>query len=871
MDRRKFLRTSNAGLLGLYAGGIGLEAQELGRVEALVEEHFPSRLHQFVWRNWELANVERMALVVAGTPTEIREMGASMGLPAKRRLSEDQLKRIYITVIRQNWHLLPEEQIVELLGWTPARYRFTLKEDDFLDVKLGRVKPRCEPLRYHAPSPEEARRAAEIRGLLTQWFGKRLHEPGEERFAFVEEFERRPAAALRTAGLRRAAEEMEIGEGWSIGGDGEAASAAEHLRWFLEHRMRAKPGAGPGRVRLRIDGTSTGWRARIGTDGIELSAQDAPSLQRAVYELERQMERREAPFLRRGEQRGREVWSPRYCYSYFALYGDPLMEGDSAGLPEGYLERAAMAGMGGVWIQAVLNNLAPSAAFPEFGEGCQTRLANLRKLVTRAEKFGLKIYLYLNEPRAMPAAFFQSRAGIRGSKFQDLYSMCTSTEVVRDWLRASLSHVFGETPGLGGVFSITMSENHTNCFSHGGAWGEKDPVAPDCPRCSKRSGAETIAELITAFRDGVREKSKTAEIVSWDWGWGRPLAEELIPKLPKDTALMSISEWSQPVERGGVRTSVGEYSISVPGPGPRARRAWALGKRNGLRTLAKTQFNNTWEIAAVPWIPVLPLILEHCRGLAAAGVDGVMASWTCGGYPSPNLHAAASYGFEPRVNDEELMRGEAERIYGPGASEDAIAAWTAFGEAFREYPYGISVYVIPTQHGPANLLRMKPTGLAPGMILFPYDAYKSWRGAYPPDTVRSQFRALAAKWRVGLEKLEAAARRASAVKRASAQRELAIARTCLHHFESTANQVEFYLLRDGLPTRDANGRRESLRRMLAIAGDEKDLSRKQYFVARGESLVGYEASNHYFYTPLDLVEKMLNCEGIERQLRAELD
>lgn len=870
MNRRTFLNVANAGLLGFYTSGAALQAQELDSVAALSEDHFPSRLHQFVWRNWELANLERLAAVVGGTPAQISEIATSMGLPAKRRLSEDQLKRIYITVIRQNWHMLPENQIVELLGWSESRYRFTLKEDDFLAVKLGRVKPRCEALRYSAPTGEQKQRAAQIRALLKRWFGEKLNDPGEDRFAFVEEFNRRPASLLRNPGLRPVAEEVELGGDWTLVADAQASRAADHLRWFLQNRMRTNLGDGAQQVTLRIDESIPGWNARIESQQILISARDATGLQRAVYELESQMERREAPFLRVGEQSRREVWSPRYCYSYFALYGDPLMEGDAAGLPDGYLERAAMSGMGGVWIQAVLNNLAPSTTFPEFGEGWQTRLRNLRELVARAQNYGLKIYLYLNEPRAMPASFFASRPQIRGSKIQDLYAMCTSSQEVRNWIRESLSHIFAEVPGLGGVFSITMSENPTNCFSYGGAWGDKNPVAPDCPRCSKRTGAEVIAELVSTFRDGVRERSKTAEIITWDWGWGRPLAKALVPKLPKDTALMSISEWSQPVERGGVRTEVGEYSISVPGPGPRAGRTWALGKRHGLRTLAKTQFNNTWEISAVPWIPVLPLVIEHCRGLAASGVDGIMASWTCGGYPSPNLHAAAAYGFEPNATDAEVLQIEAERMYGATAAPDAIAAWREFGEAFREYPYGIAVYVIPTQHGPANLLRIKATGLQPGMILFPYDAYKRWSGAYPPDVVRSQFRTLAAKWGKGLEKLEVAVGRASATKQASAQRELAIARTCLNHFESTANQVEFYMLRDGLPMLEAARRTEAQQRMLEIVRAEMELSRKQYFVARNESLIGYEASNHYYYTPLDLVEKMLNCDWIERGLRSEL-
>jgi hypothetical protein len=871
MKRRSFLQAVPGVLLAPAVAGLRLDGQEHREIAPLPAEYFPSRLHLFVWRNWELANLDRMAKVVGATADQLNAVGLSMGLPPKRQFSEDYLKRIYITVIRQNWHVLPESQIIELLGWDEQRFRFTLKEDDFLDVKLGRVKPKCDPLRYARPTDEQNRRATEIRALLTKWFGKRLAEPGEDRFAFVEELSSRASASLLNPSAKLAAGEIDLRSGWSIIAESDKAkAAAENLRRFLAERMGAKLGQGSKQIVLRLDPSKAGWHIESTPAKIVLTASEPAALQRAVYELQRQMERREAPFLTAGEQRKREVWSPQYCYSYFALYGDPLMEGDAAGLPDGYLERAAMSGMTGVWIQAVLNTLAPSKIFPEFGEGWQTRLENLRKLVARADQFGMKIFLYLNEPRAMPASFFASHPEIRGSKFQDVYAMCTSAEPVRDWLRSSLSHLFREVPGLGGIFSITMSENHTNCFSHGGAWGDRYPVVHDCPRCSKRDAAEVIAELITTFRDGVREHSKTADVISYDWGWGTPLADALIPRLPKDTAVLSISEWSQPVHRGGVKTEVGEYSMSVVGPGPRATHNWETAKKNGLRTVAKTQFNNTWEISAVPWIPVLPLVLDHCKRLAAAGIDGVMASWTCGGYPSPNLRAAAAYGFDPRLDEDAVLQSEAERMYGSAAAADAVAAWKAFSEAFLEFPYGVAIYIIPTQHGPANLLHLTPTNLNAGMILFPYDAYKAWSGAYPPDAVRSQFRLMSAKWRDGIERLERAVRRAPATKRKIAQRELAIAKTCQVHFESTANQIEFYLLRDSIAQLAGEERRKAQRRMLELVRSEMELSRQQYFVARGESLIGYEASNHYYYTPLDLIEKMLNCDWIERQLRKEL-
>lgn len=96
--------------------------------------------------------------------------------------------------------------------------------------------------------------------------------------------------------------------------------------------------------------------------------------------------------------------------------------------------------------------------------------------------------------------------------------------------------------------------------------------------------------------------------------------------------------------------------------------------------------------------------------------------------------------------------------------------------------------------------------------------------------------------------------------------ELAIAQTCGTHFESTANQIEFYLLRDERPGAGDGRRAWILDQMLALAQRERDLARAQFLVARRHSLIGYEASNHYYYTPWDLVEKMLNCEHVIAEL-----
>ncbi|MFN7919990.1 MAG: hypothetical protein U0Q16_07835 [Bryobacteraceae bacterium] len=833
-------------LLSLGAGSALWGA--LPPTNAIAEPHFPSRLYQFVWRNWELVGVTRMAALLRTSAANIIALGRQMGLANVPEPPD--LKRIYVTVIRQNWHLLPEEQLIDLLGWDRAKYDFTLKEDDFLDHKLGNAKPRCEALVYRAPSAEERTRAAEIAAMV------RLAAPASQpAMHFIQELSSTAYPRRRSADARVRSGEVDLSAGWKVEGSTDAMKRLE--RYLREAMGASRTGGKPIRARISTDGTSEGWRIRVAADSIEIEAHDPAGIAQAVYELQDRMDEREGPFLRIGVTERRAVWNPRYLYSYFALYGDPLLEPEADPFPDGYLEKLARGGINGVWMQAVLNSMAPSPTFPEFGAGSEIRLRNLKALVERASRFGVKIYLYLNEPRSMSAEFFAKREAMRGTPYRELFAMCTSAPEVRQWITASLAHVFGAVPELGGVFTISMSENHTNCFSHGGAWRKEVPTAEGCPRCSRRPSYEVLAELFQAMHDGIRQGSKTAELIHYDWGWPDDMADKLIPLLAKDSRIVSISEWSQPVERGGVKTKVGEYSMSVPGPGPRATRNWKVAREAGVGSLAKVQLNNTWEISAVPFIPVPQLVLEHLEGLRKAGISGLMPSWTCGGYASPNLEAAAMMYGDPLPPRGEILERVARRRYGSAAAADAIQAWSTFSEAFREFPYGVHVYILPTQHGPANLLRLQPTGASPGMILFPHDAYKAWCGAYPPEVAQKQLQALAGKWSAGLPRFRQAAKLASPVKRENARTDLMIAEACQIHFQSAANQIEFYRMRDA----------GNKARMVELAEAEIELAQRLYPIARAVSTIGYEASNHYYYRPLDLAEKVINCRQVIAELR----
>lgn len=848
MTRRDFLPAGGA----LGAGTWLLRIPGMAQGPApLSEPHFPDRLHLFVWRNWEIANIERIARVAATSPEKILALGASLGLPPKPRLTDDQLRRIYISVIRQNWHVIPQSQLIELLDWTQEKLEFTLKEDDFLSVKLG-PKPDCPTVIYSEPSDSAKRRTAEIRQILKQSLGSELNKSGQEPFSFVRQLSDLSFSKLRDPRAKPPTGHVDV-SGWALRAPaGESAAPIERFRSYLRTAMAAPAGT---RDSGQIEFRSVAEETREGGFSVEVQSNSvtvvsSSGFQQAVSWLQDRMEEAGGPFLPPGRFQLKPAFDLRYLYSYFALYGDPLLEPDIDPFPDGYLEKLTRVGINGVWIQAVLSTLAPAKNFPEFGEGAETRLINLRKLVDRAARYGIRVFLYINEPRSQTAAFFRTRPEMQGARQGDFYCMCTAVKEVREWMSDSLAHVFKEVPNLGGVFTISMSENLTNCFS---TWKQDT-----CPRCRNRNPEDAISEVAHAIRDGVRRSSSDAEVNIWDWGWPpwgarrSSIGPKVIPKLPKDVRLQSISEWDLPVEHGGVKARVGEYSIANVGPGPRAMENWRLAREHNIPTMAKTQFNNTWEISAVPYIPVPYLIARHCSNLRREGVRGIQASWTLGGYPSPNLAVAKEYYFEPSGEMEEILARVATRRYGSAAVSHALSAWKSFSDAFEEFPYGVHVYVIPTQHGPANMLRAKPTGVRPSMILLPQDGLAAWRGPYPAAVVRDQFLAMARGWRKGLESFRKAAELAPGSRAAQAREDLVIAEVCRIHFESVANQVEFYRLRDQPQSPEQRSK------MRELVEAEIALARELYPLARQYSVVAYEATNHYYYRPLDLAEAIIH-------------
>jgi hypothetical protein len=707
---------------------------------------FPTKAQCFIYRNWELVSPERMAEVLDTDAGTVRRMAEAMGLDPDPDVNPAWISRGYITLIRNNWHLLDYSQLCTLLGWTEDYLAFILKEDDFLSVKLGGFKPGCDRLKIRPLDQAQLKRTAEI-NALTQAVRARLPERTAQPFDFFEN--------------------------------------------------------------LPSGGT------------IETS----PTQQRFIH---------------------------RFIYSYCALYGDTFLDKQliDESFPEPMLEAYQRLGINGIWTQALLAKIAPFPFDGSVSEGYERRIEGMRYLTEKLGRYGIKLFLYLNEPRSMPNEFFADKPDIKGEpdgKFNSC--LCVGAPAVQKYLYDSAAFVAKSVPGLGGVFTITASENATNCYSH------RNESSITCPRCKEKSRAEIYALVNRLLYEGFVSENPDIQVAAYTWAWdGIDESRRVMELMPKEVAVMSVSEHHVRKNVGGVDTHVVDYSISIEGPGEYSKTLWKEAAESGRRAFAKVQFNNTWEIAAVPFIPVFDKIYRHIRGITETGnVSGLMLGWTLGGYPSPPLDMVKE--FYAKLPDIPSLDEIYEKVF-PGADTGILsAAFTKFSEAFDEYPFSIGVaYSAPQHYAPANLLYEKETGWRATMVGYPYDDLAGWRHIFPEDVFIAQLEKMYRKWGEGLELLKKADVKASK----SLSEVYDAAEVCHIHFKSMYNQAMYVTCR------------RSGKDILPLLDDEAALAERAAAVVARNATIGYESSNHYFYTMGNLLEKIINCDYLKKVFMGEI-
>ncbi len=551
---------------------------------------------------------------------------------------------------------------------------------------------------------------------------------------------------------------------------------------------------------------------------------------------------------------------PRIAFPYYAKFGNVLGNEDfKSSYPASVLENMARMRTGAVWLGAVYQHLIRTKIFPEFGKDSRAQFANLNWLIKEAGKYDLGVFLYLNEPRGMPTSFFKNYPGIKGAPGRPgdgLFSMCTSTKMVQDYLVEATATLFKEAPGLAGIILITASENPTNCYSL--------TRHPKCPCCLRQTGPEVIAQVVQLMGQGAHSVVPDARVIAWDWSWEiveDDPQKQIIDLLPSSATLMVDFERGTVIEREGVKSTVEEYSLSVVGPSPRAATHIGMGKARGMDVMAKIQVGNTWEVGLVPYIPVEQLVARKFEAMWAAGITGAMESWTLGGYPSQNWEVAKTFYYRQIADGDGGLEKVAAKIYGASVAKRVVRAWRLFSDAFELYPFSDSlIYSSVVQCGPAALLYFEPTGLTP-RIMNSYDSL-DWTQPFGPKIVANLFEKMASRWNAGLKELEDLMNDVPATHRRQAARDLGVCRAIGLYFRSIANQVSFHDSRQRWKASAAG-----LNTMKLLVKDEIAAARQFLEICSQDSRLGFEASLDYLYLPLDIREKLVACEYmIEKQI-----
>ena len=350
--------------------------------------------------------------------------------------------------------------------------------------------------------------------------------------------------------------------------------------------------------------------------------------------------------------------------------------------PDGYLAKLQRDGINGLWLTVEFHEIAETRFFPR-DPNAEKRLAKLRNTVEKCAKYGIKVWIFVLEPKwlkedhpfrkANPEMFVQRRHH---------FAMCPSLPQVREYLYSAAHDVFSRVPGLGGIIGITHGEDITSCFSYGGR---------ACPRCEKLPRWKQHFDLVEPMAKGARAANPDARFISWFY---QPEAQTTRPQwvydcaehLPRGVRLMYNFESGVLAKQCDRWRVGGDYWLSKPGPGAPFEKFSAIALKTGNSLAAKIQMACSHEMASVPYVPVPGLLYRKFKAMRECGVDSAMLSWYFGNYPCVMSRAAGRLAYDDFSGGEKnfLLSLAAEDW---GAEAPAIAAlWKAYSDAYGAYP-----------------------------------------------------------------------------------------------------------------------------------------------------------------------------------------
>ena len=466
-------------------------------------------------------------------------------------------------------------------------------------------------------------------------------------------------AGRRDTSAKPAADEFVLADGAVVSVPADAdevmALAAKDFCDYLDVSMGVSARfarGGEGTVAIAVDGRMAARSYRIETGGgVKVTAADSRAAAQALYHLEDLMNLRGAPFLKKGAETRRSLFSPRMTHSGWAV--DVF--------PDAHLAQIAHAGMDAIVIFVKDVDRTKGAAYQD-----------VRDVIRRAKRYGLDTYLY-----SYVVAFVHPDDPGAKAKFDATYG-----RIAAAYPEAKGIVFVGESCQFPTKDERAQPRTWNNRIP-----GDRRPTAGWWP-------CRDYPDWVRAVKASIEAHSKGMEIVFWSYNWGRQPAQprmELIDALPRDIALMATFEMFEPqVKRNGLSAPSADYSLSFEGPGRYFASEAERAHKRGLRLYSMSNTGGvTWDYGSAPYQPCPFQWKRRYDAIVKAqkdwGLSGLMECHHYGWWPSFVSELEKEAFTDGGIPFETHLRQIAARDFGEANADRAIEAWKLWSDTARDY------------------------------------------------------------------------------------------------------------------------------------------------------------------------------------------
>ena len=701
-------------------------------------------------------------------------------------------------------------------------------------------------------------------------------QPPESSWAFVEELQSPLWGTL--AWQPRPARRGEVGfpTGWTlVGGFPDTRGRLDTAYQDLERFGAAAglSGSGPYRIVTRHIPTELRetYRVVVSQESCEILAGDTEGIRRGIFYVEDEMLRAGGPFLRLGSTDRRPVIRTRITRCFFGPIHRPPKNRDELTdevnyYPDEYLNRLAHEGVNGLWLTVHFAEICPQTVLPEYSRDTAQRLGKLRRTAERCARYGIKVYVFANEPMPIMAgsAVAKAHPELLGQRmgWGERHFFCTSNPTAQAYLEEALRNLFTEIPDLGGLINISIGEGGSHCYS--GA-----PRGISCPRCQDREPYDVLNDTLAAMERGMHAANPAAELVSWPygqyWSWGDEMTVVSAGRLPKGVILQHNFESSAIGAQCGRQIRIFDYWLSFIGPSKLFEDCARAATGHGNRMFAKLQVGCSHEVATAPFVPVPGNLFRKYAAMHDLGVSGVMQCWYFGNYPGVMNKAAGELAFAPfPESEEEFLLNLARRDWGAHAGR-VVRAWQWFQSGYSNFPLNhVFGWYGPMHDAVTWPLHLDPADktISPSWEIGSYHTLKPFPASgdrigecfgytHTLGEICTLCRTMADDWQRGVAILKRLLPHYAGNE--ERRRDIGVATALGIQFESGANLLEFYARREELPWQTPAQQRRSLARLRHLVRREMALDAELIELAKADSRLGFHSeAEGYKYFPAKL-------------------